>query len=288
MLTNRLDLPQPFVDAASRRRGVIPRTYSCTQMLKGVCETVLSRRHYDEIVEDVADKVWAIFGTAVHSILENAAESPSQLKEGAISVDVGNYTLTGIFDLYDDSTGTVVDYKTAGTIKYQKQDFEDYRKQTLIYCWMLRQIGFNAHRGQIIMILRDWVKSKAKFDTDYPDCQVQKVTFEFTDDDFKQIEHFIKAKFDAIDFASKLPDEKLIPCDESERWHKDDSWAVVRDGNKKAYRVLYDEQEAEEMAKSLSWSDKRYHVEFRKGEDTKCESYCAVRQWCPLWSDDDE
>lgn len=282
MLSNKLGLPQPFVDAARNKRVVVPNEYSCTTILKGTCEIILSRRHYAEIDEDVVDRVWAIFGTAVHSILERGTETPSQLKENAISVDVGKYKLTGIFDLYDDCTGTVVDYKTAGTIKYQKQDFEDYRRQTLIYCWMLRQIGFDAHRAEIVMILRDWVKTKAKFDADYPDCQVQKVTFEFTDNDFESIEHFIKEKFSVIDFASKLPDEQLIPCDKTERWHKDDSWAVVKDGNKKAYRVFYSEEEADELAMAMSAKGK-YHVEFRPGEDTKCEHYCAVRKWCPLW-----
>ena len=282
MLSNKLGLPQPFVDAARNKRVVVPNEYSCTTILKGTCEIILSRRHYAEIDEDVVDRVWAIFGTAVHSILERGTETPSQLKENAISVDVGKYKLTGIFDLYDDCTGTVVDYKTAGTIKYQKQDFEDYRRQTLIYCWMLRQIGFDAHRAEIVMILRDWVKTKAKFDADYPDCQVQKVTFEFTDNDFESIEHFIKEKFSVIDFASKLPDKQLIPCDKTERWHKDDSWAVVKDGNKKAYRVFYSEEEADELAMAMSAKGK-YHVEFRPGEDTKCEHYCAVRKWCPLW-----
>lgn len=285
MLTNKMKLPQPFVDAAASKRKVVQDQYSCTTILKGVCEIILSRRHADEITEDVSDRVWAIFGTAVHKILEQGKETAEQIKEGSVKVPVGKYTLTGIFDLYDDATGTVTDYKTAATIKYQKGEFEDYRQQTLIYCWMLRQYGFDAHRAEIVMILRDWVKSKAKFDAEYPQTQVQKVSFEFTDEDFKQIETFINAKFDAIDEAQALPDGELVPCDESERWHRPDTWAVVKDGNKKAYRVLSSEHEAQEMAESLSSGDKRYHIEHRPGEDAKCEGYCAVKQWCPLWAE---
>ena len=282
MLTNRLNLPQPFVDAAMSKRKVVPNEYSVTTLLKGTCEITLSRRHYDEIEEDVSDRVWAIFGTAVHKVLEQAQETDTQIKEGSIRVPIDGFTLTGIFDLYDDATGTVVDYKTAGTIKYQKRDFDDYRTQTLYYCYMLRQLGFDAHRAEIVMILRDWVKSKAKYDTDYPQCQVQKVEFEFTEDDFENAASEIAAKLKDISIQNELEDEYLTPCTPEERWHKDDSWAVVKDGNKKAYRVFYSEEEADELAVLMSAKGK-YHVEFRPGEDTKCEHYCAVRKWCPLW-----
>lgn len=286
MLTNKLGLPQPFVDAASRRREVIPNQYSVTTLLKGTCEIILSRRHYSEVTEDVADRVWAIFGSAVHKILEQGIESPEQIKEGFIKTEVGKYTLTGIFDLYDGSTGTVTDYKTAGTIKYQKKEFDDYRQQTLMYCWILRRLGFEANKGEIIMILRDWVKSKAKYDSSYPDSQVQKVSFTFDENDFENCENFIMQKFAEIEQAEELPDDLLTPCDEKERWHRADAWAVVKDGNKKAYRVLDNMEAAFKLADDMSDSpkdDKSYHVEERPGEDAKCEGYCAVRQWCPLW-----
>lgn len=287
MITNRLDLPQPFVDAAMSKRKMVPKEYSCTTILKGTCEIVLSRRHGDEIDEDVSDRVWAIFGTAVHKILEQSQETPDQIKEGSVRVPVygGRYVLTGIFDLYDDSTGTVTDYKTAPTIKYQKGEFDDYRKQTLIYCWMLRKIGFDAHRAEIVMILRDWIKTKAKYDTEYPQTQVQKVAFEFNEDDFKRAEEFIEKKFRSIDLAQYLNDDELIPCNERERWHRDDTWAVVKDGTKRAYRVFRNEAEAEKLMESMNESSKTYHVEFRPGEDAKCEGYCAVRTWCPMWID---
>ena len=175
ILTNKLDLPQPFVDAATNDHEYTEGRYSVTELLGGTCEAILKRRHADDIEEDVSDLVWAILGTAVHEILRQAEASESQIQENWLSVKLeglaSGYELSGIFDLYDDSTGTVTDYKNAGTIKWQKQDFEDYRMQTLLYCWLLQQIGFAAWNGEIVMILRDWSKGKAKFDKDYPQFQ---------------------------------------------------------------------------------------------------------------------
>ena len=162
ILTNKLNLPQPFVDAATNDHEYTEGRYSVTELLGGTCEAILKRRHADDIEEDVSDRVWAILGTAVHEILRQAEASESQIQENWLSVKLeglaSGYELSGIFDLYDDSTGTVTDYKTAGTIKWQKQDFEDYRMQTLLYCWLLQQIGFAAWNGEIVMILRDWSK----------------------------------------------------------------------------------------------------------------------------------
>ena len=136
--TNQLNLPQPFVSAAESDYRYTPKRYSATALLKGVRQYILERRHDDEITEDVSDMVWAVFGTAVHGILESAQETDTQLKENKLVVDMPNgYQLSGIFDLYDDATGTVTDYKTASVwkVKFGEKDptqFEYLRKNTLI------------------------------------------------------------------------------------------------------------------------------------------------------------
>ena len=110
IITNELNLPAPFVDAATSDHKYTPKRYSVTAVMKGVRESILQRRHDAEIEQDASDMVWAIFGTAVHSILEQSQETADQLKENWFSVPMGDgYELSGIFDLYDDSTGTVTD-----------------------------------------------------------------------------------------------------------------------------------------------------------------------------------
>lgn len=287
ILTNKLNLPQPFVDAATNDHEYTEGRYSVTEVLGGTCEAILKRRHADDIEEDVSDLVWAILGTAVHEILRQAEASESQIQENWLSVKLeglaSGYELSGIFDLYDDSTGTVTDYKTAGTIKWQKQDFEDYRMQTLLYCWLLQQIGFAAWNGEIVMILRDWSKGKAKFDKDYPQKQVQRVSFHFSDKDMEEAEEFVYMWFIMVKHEEAVPDDCLEPCTPEQRWHRPDKYAVTKDGNKRATRVLDDPDEASALCDELAEkTGKPHHVEVRAGGDAKCESYCPVSDFCPF------
>lgn len=287
MITNKLNLPKPFVDAVTSDHEYTPHRYSVTEVLGGTCEAVLKRRHQGESEEDVADRVWAIFGTAVHKVLQEAESTDTQLQENWLSVDLSEgYVISGIFDLYDDSTGTVTDYKTVGTIKWLKGDFDDYRMQTLAYCWMLRKHGFDAKNGEIVMLLRDWSKPKARHDSDYPQCQVQKVSWEFNDSDFDEIEGHIKRWFAEVALQEKLGDAELKPCTKEQRWHRDDKWAVIKNTAKRATRVLDDEDSANALREELeNKTGKGHHVEFRQGENVKCEMYCPVARFCPMKKD---
>ncbi|MFR3452256.1 MAG: hypothetical protein ACLTSX_12620 [Collinsella sp.] len=85
-LTNSLNLPRPFVSAAESDYKYTPKRYSVTALLKGTREAILQRRHDDEITQDVADMVWAVFGSAVHQILQNAKETKTQLKENHLVI----------------------------------------------------------------------------------------------------------------------------------------------------------------------------------------------------------
>lgn len=282
MITNKLNLPQPFVDAVKSNHAYKEHRYSVTEVLGGTCEAILKRRHDSEITEDVSQRIWALFGTAVHEILRKAEGTETQLQENWMSVPVGtSYELSGIFDLYDDSTGTVTDYKTCSVWKTQVGDFEDWRRQTLLYCWMLRVLGFDARRGEVVAIMRDHQMRKAKTEKDYPQHPVLKVGWDFSDDDIKGAEAYVLEWFGKVRLQELLEDDGLEPCSPEQRWHKPDKWAVIKDGRKRAVRVFESEEEAVELLNALKETDKGHHIEFRKGEDTKCESYCPVADFCP-------
>lgn len=286
MLTNVLNLPQPFVDAATSNYKPKDKRYSVTKVLGGTCEAILGKRHYDEIDSDVADQVWLLFGSAVHKILEESKETDSQLKENWVSAEVGNgYTISGIFDLYDDDTKTVTDYKTCSCWKITFGDFDDWRKQTLMYCWILRQMGFDARHGEIVALIKDHSQRKARFEPDYPKFPVYKIGWDFTEDDFEKIEAEIKDWFEMVECEERKPDDELLPCTPEQRWHKDDKWAVMKKGAKKALKLWDNPDAAWEMAaqKNKVAKGMPYYVEFRVGEDSKCEGYCSVAQFCPYY-----
>lgn len=293
MITNKLNLPQPFVDAATSSHEYVPHRYSVTELLGGTCEAVLKRRHQGEGEEDVADRVWAILGTAVHKVLQEAEASPDQLQENWMSVqldgDLQGYQLSGIFDLYDDSTGTVTDYKTCSVWKTQVGDFDDWRKQTLMYCWMLQRLGFDAWNGEIVAIMRDHNMRKAKTEKDYPKHPVMRLSWNFSEADMKGIEREIRTWFTSVMEAEGIPDDMLKECSPDRRWHKADKWAVMRRGQKKAVKLFDDKKGAYEfmdwLADQPSNKGRGLYVEFRQGEDTRCQSYCPVAHWCPYGSE---
>lgn len=282
---NSLNLPQPFVDAVTKDYTYKPKRYSVTSLLKGTREAILQRRHADEVTTDVADMIWLIFGTAVHSVLENAQETETQLKENRIEVDMPNgYTLSGIFDLYDDSTGVVTDYKTASVWKVIYDEWDDYRQQLLIYCWMLREMGFDAHTGEIVAILKDHSKSKAKFDASYPKHPVFVKRFCFSDNDFDEIGAFLHSKFLEIEAAEKLTDDLLPVCTPEQRWAKPGKHAVYKNANKKATKLFDTEEEAQKFIDFHSRNSKdKFRIEYRPGTDGKCSEYCSVCEFCDYW-----
>ena len=88
ILTNKLNLPQPFVDAATNDHEYTEGRYSVTELLGGTCEAILKRRHDSEITEDVSQRIWAVFGTAVHKVLQEAEATETQLQENWMSVPI--------------------------------------------------------------------------------------------------------------------------------------------------------------------------------------------------------
>lgn len=281
-ITNALSLPAPFVSLAEGDEyPVATNEYRVTSLLKGVRETILERRHGTEITRDVSDMVWLLFGTAVHGILEQHQEAGSQLKEERIKVPFEEYVLSGKFDLYDDETKIVTDYKTASVWKIIFGDFADWRRQTLIYCYMLRQIGFDAQGGEIVAFLKDHSKRDAKIKSGYPKFPVQTVKFRFTDADFVECEDWLRARFAEIRAAESLADKDLPVCTPDERFNSGDKFAVMKKGRKTALRVLDSKEDAEQW-KADNGGD---YVETRLGEDKKCADYCSACEFCNYYQE---
>lgn len=279
IITNKQNLPQAFVELANQEYEVAENEYRVTSLLRGIRETILLRRHNNEIVADVADMVWLLFGTAVHNILEAQQEAESELKEERLKVKVGDYILSGKFDLYCYDKKRITDYKTTSVWKIIYGDYKDWRQQLLIYAWMLRQYGFQCEMGQIVAFLKDHSKQEAKRKADYPLLPVQSVKFSFSERDFQEIEAWLHERFSEIAEAEKLPDDQLPVCTPEERFNSGDKYAVMKKGRKTALRVLDSKEEAEKWMAD----NKGDYVEIRPGEDKKCLDYCFAREFCSYY-----
>ena len=277
-VTNKMNLPQAFVDAVSVERHNAKGSYSATTLLRSATETLLMERHYDELEIDVSDNVWAVWGTAVHSLFEK--QKDSAFKEEKFSVQVSNSKVTGRVDSYDLESEILVDYKTCSAWKIIYNDFDDWYKQGMIYSWLMKKSGLNVKECQFIALIKDHSKTKAIIDGTYPQSPVFVYKFSVTEEALAEIEKFIISKVQELEENENTPDAELKGCNKDERWGTDPKFALMRNGRKTAIKLFDTKAEAEANKEAL----KADYIEERKGEDKKCDGgYCLVCKWCPYY-----
>jgi hypothetical protein len=85
------------------------RKPSVTELINGTCQSFLQRK--EEYYIDPQEHAFSLAGTMHHKILEDNASTD----EAEISLE--GIDITGIVDLYDSTTKTLVDYKNTGSYK---------------------------------------------------------------------------------------------------------------------------------------------------------------------------
>jgi len=278
VITNRMNLPEALVKAVSTRRHNKPGRLSATTLLNGTKQILLTDRHWDTLEDDVADRFWAIIGTAVHGVLEHEGEN--EFAEEFMSHDVDGVTVTGRIDNYNMKAGIVADYKTASVWKIKLRDFEDWRRQGMIYAWLLRKNGFEVQTCQFIALIKDHSKRDAKRDPSYPQKPMYVYQFDVTPEGLAEIEGFVKAKVAEYKAHREMPDDEIPPCTAKERWEKPTKYAVRKENRKTAVRVLDTREEAEKLVADLG---KGHYVETRPGESVRCQEYCVCCEHCNFW-----
>lgn len=277
-ITNKMNLPAAFVNAVNVRRHNEPHCFSATTLNKGAKEIILTDRHFDEIEIDAADQVWAVLGTAVHSIME--AQKDENFHEEKFKVAVGDSFVTGQVDSYDMEHATIFDWKTASVWKIQFADFSDWRAQGMTYAWLLKKSGLDVKKCVFVAMLKDHSKTKAKTDASYPQLPVYRYEFNVTEEALAETEKRIIAKVAEIENAYKLGDDDIEPCSADERWADNEKWAVMKNGRKTAIKLFENTADADAMAGEMG---NAYYVEHRPAISRKCGDYCACKEWCSFY-----
>jgi len=273
-ITNKLNLPEGFVKAASTEKHNQPNTLSATTLIQGIKQIILTERHWEELEDDVADRIWAIWGQAVHSLLE--IEGENDFTEQKMSYKIGKITVTGTIDNYDMKHGVICDYKTASINKVRFKDFNDWYLQGMIYAWLLTKNNFPVSRCRFIALLKDHSKSEAMRDYQYPKEPVYIYEFPVTPQALFKIGVFIKNKVDEYQRYNALDDNVIPPCSPVERWERPPKFAVIKNGAKKAFRLFDKREDANLLAETKS----DYYVEHRPGESIRCQSFCLCCRYC--------
>lgn len=278
IVSNRLNLPAAFVNAVSTTRHNEAGCFSATTLNKGAKEIILTDRHFDEITVDAADSVWAVWGTAVHALLESQPDN--NFHEESFKVPVSNSFVTGQVDSYDMENGVINDWKTASVWKVQFNDFKDWRAQGLTYAWLLQQSGLEVKKCRFVALLKDHSKTKAKTDSSYPQSPVFIYEFDVTAADLEETAARILAKVQEIENAYELDDDAIEPCSAEERWADGEKWAVMKNGRKTAIKLFDNSADADAMAGEMG---NAYYVEHRPAISRKCGDYCNCKDFCNFY-----
>lgn len=270
-ITNKKNLPEPFVSVV-KKRMFKPTNYSASMLSRSAREVWLTRRYYDRIEKDVADELWALFGTAVHYILEKGSSS-MDLSEEYLSVELDGVKVTGYSDYYRDAK--VTDYKTTTVWKIVHQDFGDWGAQLNVYAYLYRQYGFPVDQIEVCAILKDWSRRKAMTDKTYPQLQVDLVQLPLWTEE--QQEWWIRRRIAYFERYKYTPDANLPFCTEEEKWQGPTKYAVMKKGRKSAVKLHEDPAEADAM---IAEKGAGHYLEIRPSEPTKCLYYCDARPFC--------
>jgi hypothetical protein len=255
--------------------------YSVTEILSPPRINRLRKKHYTEMQSDVSDMIWMLLGTALHVVAERSVVD-GHTNEERLFLTVDDIILSGAIDLQrNDHDGTVItDYKftSAWSLMHDKPE---WIQQQNIYRYIYEKVKKTPVKGlQICAFIRDFSRRKAQSDSSYPQATIQVIEIPMWTMD--ETEAYIKARIE-MHRESKVNadwDEELPLCSEEERWMRDTTYAVKKDGRKTAVRVFDNEVEAQELLASMTAKDKAF-VEVRKGEAVRCTgNYCGVSKWC--------
>ena len=236
--------------------------------------------HHDEIIVNASDLMWSVRGSAIHNIMENAGSNC--IKELRISEKLNGITVSGKLDLLEIGSNDNIlwDYKDTSvwTYIYNPNGKKEWVAQTNILMYLLNMHDIAVTGIKIQLFFRDWNQREAlvKQSSGYP--QRSTIVIDIPEWDPENIELYI---IDRLEKHFKAP---ITHCDESERWAKPNQWAVQKKGAQKAYRVYNDIDSADKFLATLKNSSE-YEIEFRQGENTRCEKYCEVNKWCPFWKE---
>jgi hypothetical protein len=284
ILTNKFNIPQTFVNVVKRPTYSKGRAnLSVTQLINSPKIVALTQTHQDELEEDVADMVWSIFGSAVHTVLEHGKDD-NHIVEARLHAQLDGWHISGAIDLQIETPEGIQirDYKTTSAWATMNDKVE-WEQQLNIYAWLVEKVrNVKVLDLGIVAIVRDWNRRDAANREGYPEAPIKELPIKLWS--YEDREAFVLdriAQHSACEFSMETG-EALPPCTPAQMWEKPTVYAIRKKGGVRA-KSLHETPEAAEEA--LAGLGKDYELDVRLGERTRCANFCSVNQWCVQWRD---
>ena len=283
-ITNKLGLPETIVNALKKPHYTKGGAHmSATELLSPPRMVQLRIANADALEMDASDMVFALFGTAIHGVLEHG-QGDDHIVEQRLHTELDGWSVSGAIDLQtvEENAIAVSDYKTCGVYAVLNEK-KEWEQQLNIYAWLVERVKKSpVSKLEIVAIIRDWKRRDAETKRDYPSAPIQIIPIELWP--YEEREAFVKERIHlhASAMLSAQTGESLPLCNDDETWAKPAVWALKKTGGVRAKSLHYSEDAAN---KALEESGKGYEIEFRPGERTRCSNYCNVASFCSQYRD---
>lgn len=292
--TNEKNIPQPIADAIRNNR-----TYdldhrdtskiSVTTLIGSPLIRYLSNLHADEITVDVSDEFWSLYGSAIHSILEN--NGPGYINEIRLEYDTGVVAITGKSDCLDLCSKTLWDWKSTKVYSYIAEYGEpklEHILQLNVLGWLWRQHGVEVKHLKLGYIFLDWkvmeymqAKNSGK---PYPAHNVIEKEISILSNEWNV--EYIQKRLEEHGYINNdyFPAvASQYECTKAEKWQDDDIYQVKKIGQDKSIKNCNSLAEAREyINERFGDIQMDYEVFTKEGKPVRCmdSKYCKVNRWC--------
>jgi len=267
LYTNVHGLPDAFVAAVLNDPYQGGGDISATKLIDSPRRRTLYRAHKESVVEDVSERVWSVMGQAVHTVLERA--ETSALVEERLYAEVDGWKVSGQFDRMHLADKTLQDWKVCSTYKYLGD--ESWTRQLNVLRWLAHKNGYQVDRLQVVAIFRDWKRAESQRRDDYPKQAIQVIDVPAWP--LGDCESYVRER---VSFHQRSDSGEEIECSPEERWYSGTTYALMKEGGKRAKRVV-------PILSELGDIPPGHYVQERPGRNRRCEEYCEVAPFCSQW-----
>jgi len=192
-----------------------------------------------------------------------------------------NYRVSGTQDYYNRPEKLLRDYKVCNVKKYSDTDRLDWERQQNIYAHMLRGIGEEVEKIEILAMFRNWGKMNYimrpnKKSDKYPNSVFKIIPLRVWSPE--DCEEYLQERVQ-LHFQSSQS-KKLPLCTAADRWAEPDRFAVMSDTRKNAAKLCYSKKAADTYINANLASLVNPTIEMRIDVGFKCKFYCSVSQFC--------
>jgi len=275
-ITNNQNLPMPLVNAVKNdeysKGGA---DYSVSQLINPTQQTILFNRYESQLTEDVSDSIWKLFGKGFHMLMEKHGGKHS-LTEERLFMEIGGRKISGAPDWYDGEK--LWDWKTTKAYA-RKSRLAEWTKQVNAYRFLLEHYGFKVSGTYIMALYKDWRKSEALKDPNYPQKDSEVIEIEKWTNDIT--ENYLSERVKKLVANEKVIDDNLPECTKEEMWTREEAWVVVKKGKTRAINggVKFSKEDAEKVLGEQKKPEEN-EIIHRPGIRARCEGYCSVSEFC--------